>query len=153
MPLGFWSEEIAIPLDFSSGEAASPLVFSSEAVLPLGFPSGEVTYLDFTLSVGAVGEFISWKYSGMNLTRHSSRPSACRKWQACDADADVERKTSPLTSPTEETVSLTEISVVHHRKKALNLPYSDEVHSQAFPRKRILEFSCDLFGLRLSRTN
>ena len=90
----------------------------------------------------------------MNLTRSSSRASACRKWQACAADEEVERNTSPRISPTEETVSLTEISFGHHPIEVLeHSPYSNKMYSQVFPGKRVLELPRDLPRLRLSRTN
>ena len=98
-------------------------------------------------------EFISWKYSGMNLTRSSSRASACRKWQAWAAEADVERKTSPLESNRGDRIPDQSQLLVVQWKHERALPYSDKMDPQVFAGKRVLELPRDLPCLRLSRTD
>ena len=87
--------------------------------------------------------FISKKYSGMNLTRRSSRASACRKWHAFVTEADTVTCTSLLMRPKEETVSLVDESLGSQgTTKEPNTPDSHKMNPYTLPTVCLLEFCC-----------
>ena len=97
--------------------------------------------------------FISWKYSGINLTRRSSRASACRKWEAFVTDAEVETKTSPLMRPTEDTVSLVNVRLWYFRTQELVVPGPNKMDPHIAPAICPFEFCCRFPRLRFVRVD